>query len=390
MRKKKCPVLLLLLMAIVPSFLSTSSCKKTVTHTIIDTFRHAWQPVTYFNFYGEPALNSVSAGDTALLVATNGGVVSLPVTHQSFDYFFKLPFPAITLDHPASGPPFINGRLCVYATDSLLQLFNVAGYNSLSVLTYKPVYSDDAYPRFQTAHTPAWDRWPTSDFPVIRSHYLLTPVEDAHDRSTVRFDLLTFDSAKALSPTSFGDTFGIKHLFLHPAPGTLGFSGSAYLCATFFDKFFVFYENQFFRIDTTGDIKAFGYTPAPYSQGLFINNMFTYGNILFVKGFGVFFYSLDQGESWQLYNEFNNSVGILTFRNIGNDLYATATTLDMQIWKVALNQRNLVFSELNNDGLQGNLVTSITRCGKYVFATTPTGVYHRDTAVFDQLKNPVR
>jgi hypothetical protein len=389
MRTKKYPVLLLL-MAIILYFLSSSSCKKTVTHTVIDTFRHAWQPVTYFNFYGQPASNSVSAGDTTLFVATNGGLVSVPVNHKSFDYFYMLPFPFVTVDHPASGPAYINNSLCVYATDSLLQLFNVTGYNSLSVPTYKPVYSDDAYPRFQVPHIPGWGRWPTSDLAVIRNHYLLTPVEDTRDRSTARFDLLTFDSAKFLSPLSFGDTFGIKHLSLHPAPGTLGFTASAYLCATFFGKFFVFYENQFFRIDTTGDVKAFGFTPAPYPQGLYINNMFTYGNMLFVKGSNVFFYSLDQGESWQLFNEFSNSVGILTFRNIGNDLYATATTLDMQIWKVAVNQRNLVFSELNNDGLQGNLVTSITRCGKYVFATTPAGVFYRDSALFDQLKNPVR
>jgi len=383
---KKYLFVLPLLALAVPFLAGTTACKKTVTLTVIDTFRHAWQPVTYFNFYGEPALNSASAGDTALLVATNAGLINLPVTHQSFDYLYKLPLPAITLDHPAIGAPFVNNRLCVYATDSLLQLFNVTGYNSLWVLTYKPVYSDNTYPRFQIAHTPGWGRWPTSDFPVIRSHYLLTPVEDAHDGSAARFDLLTFDSAKALSPSSFGDTFGIKHLSLHPAPGTLGFSGGAYLCATFFDKFFVFYENQFFRIDTTGNVKAFGYTPAPYSGGLFINNMFTFGNMLFVKGFNVFFYSMDQGESWQLFNEFSNTIGTLTFRNIGNDLYATATTLDMQIWKITVNERNLVFNELNNDGLQGNLVTSITRCGKYVFATTPTGLYYRDTALFDQRK----
>ena len=74
-----------------------------------------------------------------------------------------------------------------------------------------------------------------------------------------------------------------KRYIPNPGAGTLGFSGSNYFCASFYDRFFVCFGGQLFRIDTSGDVKAFGYHPADYSSGTPINNMFTYGDTCIVR-----------------------------------------------------------------------------------------------------------
>jgi hypothetical protein len=392
MRMKKTLVLLLLSIISAPLFLSTTSCKKTVTNTIVDTFRHAWQEVTYFNNYGQQALNSANIGDSELLVAGNSQVIRLAVNHASFDWFFSNFLYGSTWEHPVTGAPFVNDHLCAYAVDSSYGLTSVPVYSQFSYLGYTPVRSDSVYPWLQFPFAPPSLCYPASSLPVIRSHYLLVPVGDYRtDRNTARLDLVTFDSARIFSPMGLGDSPVVKPLYLHPASGTIGFFSSNYFCASFFDKFFVYYEGQFYRVDTTGNVKNFGYTPAPYAQNYGIGNMFTHGDTLFAKSASIFFYSTDHGETWALFNDFSSiAISYLTVRNVGHDLYATAATLDMQIWKVAFNGRDLVLSEINNDGLQGTLLTSLTKCGKYVFATTFNGVYYRDTASIDQLKTPVR
>lgn len=386
---RRYPFVLCLSFLSAPFLFSATSCKKTVTHTIIDTFRHAWQPVTYFNTYAQPALNSAARGDSELVVAGGSMMVRIPVGRIPFVGLEGYYLGGTTLFSPANGAPCINDHLCAYGTRSFVGVTSMPIYSQFSSFTYTPPLSADGSNAITEALYPTV-RYPASDYEVIRYRYLLTPAEDyINDRRTVRFDLLRFDSAKLLSPYGFGDTPVAKQVLLHAEPGTLGFLASGYFCAAFYDKFFVYYGGQFFRIDTTGDVKAFGYHPADYNNGTPINNMFTYGDTLFAKSGSVMFFSLDHGENWALFNEYPSSaISYLLFRNMGKDLYGTATTSDMQIWKAVITGRDIVVTEINNDGLQGTLLTSLTRCGKYVFATTPNGIYYRDTALFDQRKTP--
>jgi hypothetical protein len=184
-----------------------------------------------------------------------------------------------------------------------------------------------------------------------------------------------------------------KPIYVHPAPGTIGFAASSYFCAAYYDKFFFMYGGQFGRIDTTGDVKMFGYSPIGSSTTSgYVAGMFTIGDTLFAKGGSTFYYSLDRGENWAIFNDYSNqsSFGGLVFRNVGTDLYATLATTSMQIWKVSKTGNTFAFNELNNDGLQGYLLTGLQRCGRYVFASTTAGVFYRDTALFNQTKMPVR
>jgi len=367
-----------------------TSCTKTITKTVIDTLKTAWQPVAGFTSYGSSPLSSASIGDSVLVVASNYNYITLVVNKNGFTNFFGNNLIGTSLNAPAYICPYVNNDLCAYTTSTSLNVMSVPIYSQYSSFSYTPVYTPGLTSVFQQTCSYPEDTYPSSGYPVIRNKYILTPVEeDANMR--VRFDLLSFDSSQILSYWGFGGVPTVKSIYLTPAVGTIGFSWNGYFCASFFGKFFVEYGSQFFRIDTLGNVKQFGYTPAKYSKNYGIYNMFTYGNTLFVNSGGVFFSSDDQGETWKVFNDFTNTnVGLLIFRNVGSKLYATAIDLDAQLFKVAFTGNNLNFSELNNDGLQYYRITSITQCGRYDFITTSSGVFYRDTAYFDQLKSPVR
>lgn len=371
------------------TLLIAPSCKKTVTKTVTDTVRHAWQPVPLYNSYGSPALSAYNLGDSVLVVAGNSNLVQIPV--KTFNNLFGYFLPGTSLVQPAYEPVYVDAAGIAFTSATTLYVTSNPPHTQFNLLSYTPTYTPSEYSRFAQAGSFATQSWPATSYPLVRDRYVLTPVETIGGTpgKQVRFDLVSWDSAKLL--TGFGDTPHVKQLTVNAEPSTIGFFQSGYFCAAYYDKFFVFYGGQFFRIDTAGNIKAFGYTPVPYSKSFGIGNMFTVGNTLFVNSGGIMWSSTDQGESWKLFNDFSGTTaGLVVFRNVGKDLYATLDDLDMQIWKVVIEGNQLNFSELNNDGLQSNLLTSLTRCGPYIFATTYTGIFYRDTALFNQLKTPIR
>lgn len=370
-----------------------SSCTKTVTKVVTDTVKHAWQPVSMFNLYGTLYLSSASLGDSVFVVAGSNMYITVPVNGNGLIDFMGVPLIGTSLNSPAYGVPLITNKLCTYSTSSSLYLQSVPNYNQNSNFSYTPTFTPGFYKIFpQTSGYPS-NSYPSAAYPVVHNKYLLVPVEtNPNDQwKKVRFDLLSFDSTKILTRFAVGDAPTVKNIFLSSAPGTLGFASSEYFCASFYNKFFVYYGSQFFRVDTTGNVKAFGYLPSPLPNGFGVHNMFVMGNTLFVKSGGILFASVDQGETWSVFNDFSNAgISYAVFINVGNKLYASFSSQNTQIFKVTFSGRNLNFSELNNDGLENHILTSITQCGRYDFITTTSGVFYRDTAVFDQLKTPIR
>ena len=369
-----------------------SSCKKTVTRTITDKVRHAWQPLPLFNIDGIPALSSFNVGDTELVIAGNTTIAMLPVNRPTFNYMYSFFLLGTSLVTPSYEAPFLNSAAAAYTTGTSLYVTSVPAHSQYSLLTYTPVFTPGTYSQFQQQCVYPSQSSPATDYPIIRNKYLLTPVETVGNNfKQTRFDLLSFDSAKVLAPSGFGDTLAVKSIIVDASPGTLGFTLSNYFCASYYGKFFVAYGGQFLRIDTLGNVKNFGYTPTPNNVTHGIANMFRFGNTLYVNAGGVIYGSTDQGENWAVVNDFSNgpSAGVV-YRNVGKDLYATEADLESQIWKIVINGREFSFSEINNDGLENNVLTSLTRCGRYVFVTTPTGVFYRDSTYFNQLKTPVR
>ncbi|MBS1662689.1 MAG: hypothetical protein JST68_16720 [Bacteroidetes bacterium] len=369
---------------------STSSCKKTVTVIVKDTVRSAWQLLPLYNSNGMAALNSWNAGDTSLFIVGNFGITQVPVNRSAFNNFFTWPLPGSSYIAPVYVTPFYDGKVCSYMTPEGFYAYGVPQATQYSTISYNPVMTPGTYSRLSQNYVFGSQSSPAADYPVIRDRYALMPVETVGtSNAETRFDLIRWDSAQLLSPFTGPQTPVVKSIVVSAAVGL--FTLSNYYCAAYYDKFFVSYGGQFFRVDTLGNVKAFGPTPVPGQRVWGIANMFTYSGMLFINSGGLIYFSSDQGENWSVWNDFtNSSASRVIFRNVGKDLYATMATLSSQLWKVVIDGRNLNFSELNTDGFASSLMTSITRCGKYVFITTPTGVYYRDSTYFNQLTKPVR
>lgn len=386
-----------ILFTIIIFSLFTTACKKTVTKEVIvtDTVQHAWKQITNYNMYANTLFNSANIGDTQLVVAGNTSyILCASLNGSGTNYLMGYPYIGTSLFKPATSTPYINKDLCAYRADTALYIMAVPVVNSYAYITYKPRYTAGYYSAFVPAEQYPSLTYPTSVYPVIGNKYLLTPVEFSGNGNTqVHFDLLSFDYKQSLSINGFLDTPAVKRITVTSDPSTIGFYSSGYFCASFYNKFFVYYGGQFFRVDTTGNVKTFGYMPASGTSAYGVYNMFTANNMLFVKSGAILFYSQDQGESWQVFNDYSSmgsTVGMLVFRNVGTKLYATIADQDSQLWKVTFTDRVINFAEINNDGLENNIVTSITQCGRYDFITTATGIFSRDTALVDQLKQPIR
>lgn len=149
-------------------------------------------------------------------------------------------------------------------------------------------------------------------------------------------------------------------------------------------SFFLSFYNQFFRIDTLGNVKAFGHAPVPEERDEAVFQMFRLENNLFAVGSRTLFISRDEGENWSVYAGASGARATwLSYFNVGNEVYAA---INSQIWRVILSGNNFFFKELDNDGLETNHITSVNKAGKYAFVTTLSGLYYRDTASFNTPK----
>ena len=383
---------LVLCWAMVSLLITGNSCKKTtVTVTKTDTLVHAWQQAPYYNVVGQQALGLASLNDSVLMVA--GSSMITQISQPNF-YMYSNFLPGASSYYPVLGVPFVDDQVVSYCNGTSLFASSSIHFDSYSTVQYTPVYTSGSSNLMGSLNPPIPTlQSPAAAWPMLAHRYMITPVETyPNDFSTTRFDLVQFNTDKLLASVHFWyDTAVATPVYIHPATGTIGWSSSGYFCSVYYDKFFFSYGGQFYRMDTTGDVKAFGYM-TPGGNGATIEGMFTYGDTLFAKGGGKFYASLDKGETWSLFNDYGMYIGVgsMIFRNVGKDLYTTEPTLDMQIWKVDIEGNNFAFNELNNDGLQYYLVTGLAKCGRYVFASTTAGVFYRDTALFNQTKNPVR
>jgi hypothetical protein len=219
-------------------------------------------------------------------------------------------------------------------------------------------------------------------YPVIADRYILAPAgviypggpQSNHIYSLVKFHIDSVTFYKQLSV--FYDT--AKYIALTPAPSTIGFTNGGYFSAAFFNKFFVYDNSQFYRVDTLGNVKQFGYGPVP-GMGGGVGQMFTLNGYLFTVNSGIFCVSQDQGETWSLFydgSQNNSPGGLLYYYNTPDgDLYGVNQG---QLVHVTLTGSTMNFTEVKDDGLENTQITSVNKCGKYAFVTTLNGVFYRN------------
>ncbi|MCU0355579.1 MAG: hypothetical protein MUD08_17850 [Cytophagales bacterium] len=144
------------------------------------------------------------------------------------------------------------------------------------------------------------------------------------------------------------------------------------------NKFFITYDDDTFRVDTTGNIKSFG---APMYS---VNSYFTLNNVLFaINPNGRFYTSTDQGETFNLFTATNESLwGFFNFETIGQEVFGYTND---EIFEMKLNGNTLSWQALENAGLERSRITSIAKCGNRAWVTTLNGVFYKD---WDKFKTP--
>jgi len=133
-----------------------------------------------------------------------------------------------------------------------------------------------------------------------------------------------------------------------------------------------FFEHYFVGAHKTHRISSTGENSECYSQGIY--NMFSTSNGLFGMSFGKMLQSKDKGVSWQQIGSISSQFEFMTYKVIDNNIIAHYYS---QIFQISLNDSTNSIRELQNDGLEGNKITSITKFKDKFYVTTLSGVFSR-------------
>ena len=346
------------------------SCKKEIETKLVP-LTHSWSLDSGLYANNKILLTSVPLNDSVLAVANGYSVIYVYTNY--FNYTYQIFINGNDIYSTGLIPPSLTKTVTVAVTDNPgnLAIFKtyMPSYLAGLPMFYTPTYSQSdvslkGFPR-PTIYN--------AGYPVIKSKYILAPYEIDFSAEKATLSLIEIDTSFYCSVVSAKD-------IVLDNPSNSGFYNSNYYSWAYYNKFFLSYYGQSYRVDTLGNYKNLN----PALNGKYIEQMFTLDNYLFALGWGEMFVSSDQGETWNLFSDLSGTTwGWLQYFNVGNDVYATYIS---QLVRVTLSGTTLNFEELDNDGLEGNQITSISKCGKYAFVTTLSGLFYRDTASLNTIK----
>lgn len=355
------------LIFIVVIILIQYSCRKEIETRFVP-ITHSWSLDSGIYANNKILLASVALNDSILAVATS---YSIAYTHiNNLKSTFTIPINGTDIFSTGLIRPSVTKTVTVAVGDDpdKLTIFKtfMPTYQSGIPPYYTPAYSNSANTKKGFPRPTLYN----AGYPVIKSKYILAPYETDFQAGKSTLSLLKIDTSRNCTVTSS------KEIVLNNK-----FYSGSYSSWAYFDKFFLTHDSQTYRVDTLGNFKCL--TDA--FKGHDITQMFTLNDKLFALGWGNLFVSSDQGESWNLFlNLKGTDWGYLQYYNVGDEVYSIYMS---QIGRVTLNGSNLTITELDNDGLEGNLITSVTKCGKYAFVTTLSGLFYRDVTSLNTKKN---
>ncbi|RTQ47822.1 hypothetical protein EJV47_18055 [Hymenobacter gummosus] len=351
--------------------LLTGACTKEKIVVKEVRLRHSWTQDTLLTGYNKILLTAQRVNDSLLVVGNNSTLwyvrpynLKPPITGA----YFNLSPSYGSLVQPSLGPQV---SVAVSGPNTLQVFATRAPVSNMASFTFRPTYStstntNKAFPLPISGN---------GGYAVVDGRYVLAPTENS--QSEIRCTILRVGPRYGHPPGAHTlELKATRPVTLTPAPSTIGFSNSAYFSAAYFHKFFIGISGQFYRVDTLGRVKEFGYGPVAGPSG-FVAQMFVLRNRLFALSGPRLYVSLDQGETWNLYADFSGGQQALaTYHAVGDALYAS---FQSQLWRVRVLDGRMEFIELDNDGLQTSQITSVNKCGPYAFITTLSGLYYRDT-----------
>lgn len=187
----------------------------------------------------------------------------------------------------------------------------------------------------------------------------------------LRSDSTYMKHAAMLVTFSVTDYYSTKKMdTISTAIITFGYDDSPYGIYHYNDHYF-YSGYRTYRITSSGTFMVSH--PAP------LYNMFSVNNDLYAMSFGKILRSKDTGANWQEIGHIPYEFEILSYRNVDGTIIAHRLS---QLFKIVLNDSINTIEELDNDGLDGHKITSVSRYRDNFFVTTQSGVFSRPAQKF--------
>ena len=148
------------------------------------------------------------------------------------------------------------------------------------------------------------------------------------------------------------------------------------------DMFFITTDSKTYIINSQGEISRKFDNLHLYSIIPKNDTLYTFGYDLTLPGMELL-YSADNGFKWNKASNAVTETAYLNYSVIGNRVVGYWKS---QLWEFSLNKNGYRAVNLDNDGLSGKIITSVSEYKDNVYVSTLTGVYYKNTTDLFQEK----
>ena len=148
------------------------------------------------------------------------------------------------------------------------------------------------------------------------------------------------------------------------------------------ELFFVTTDTKTYRIDTEGNL-------TDKFDDYQLYNIVQRNDTLYAFGYDFtleqkeFLHSTNHGRVWDKISTSQTEIAYLNFTTIENKIIGYWRS---QIWQFDFSESGYRVVELDNDGLTGEIITSITAYKNKAYATTRTGLFYRNLSNLFEIK----
>ncbi|MGD9994776.1 MAG: hypothetical protein AB7S69_15870 [Salinivirgaceae bacterium] len=141
------------------------------------------------------------------------------------------------------------------------------------------------------------------------------------------------------------------------------------------DNFFLTTDSKVYRIDNLGNIDNVLETR--------LNRIIESSGTLYGFGRDNVYISSDNGLTWNTGYLVQYEYSLLNYTKIDDKIIAYRYG---QLWEIVINKTEVEAKELDNDGLDGISITSVSKFDGKVYLSTLSGVYYKMTEDFFEYK----
>lgn len=139
-----------------------------------------------------------------------------------------------------------------------------------------------------------------------------------------------------------------------------------YLIESIEDVFFISTSSKSYRIDSHGDILKI--------LDERIAKVFELNGVYYGLGYKKLYHSLNKGLTWSNVSEIEPVMTSINYANINREIIGYRNS---QLWHITSDNTIMTIKELVNDGLEGNLITSVSEFNSKIYVSTLSGVYFK-------------